>query len=197
MVSVADMESMITELKVNTMRLDMNWTRDFFTNPVTETYDPLNHVTTIGYDNGGQPTSVQGPIATEPSTTFAYDPLNRRIQATYPDATTRFIYDSVGRLVKAADTAPGAETIDFAYDVLDRLLQETTGQGTVSYQYDVLGRRTQMTSKGGDRRPKPPGSDRPKPIQQGEGSSGANISGTNDILPNSGASAGNLGCKKC
>ena len=81
-------------------------------------------------------------------TTFQYDALNRRISATYADATTTFVYDTVGRLVKASDTASGAGTIEFAYDVLDRLSQETTGQGVMAYQYDVLGRRTQMVANG-------------------------------------------------
>lgn len=74
--------------------------------------------------------------------------MNRRISATYADATTTFTYDTVGRLVKASDTAPGTGAIDFAYDVLDRLTQEITGQGSVSYQYDVLGRRTNMIANG-------------------------------------------------
>lgn len=59
--------------------------------------------------------------------------LNRRTQVTYPDATTTFTYDTVGGLVKASDTAPGAGAIDFSYDMLDRLIQETTLQGTVAY----------------------------------------------------------------
>ena len=79
---------------------------------------------------------------------FQYDALNRRTSATYADATTTFIYDTVGRLVKASDTAPNAGTIEFGYDILNRLIQETTGQGTVAYQYDVLGRRTQMVANG-------------------------------------------------
>jgi YD repeat-containing protein len=81
-------------------------------------------------------------------TTFQYDALNRRTQATYPDATTMFTYDTVGRLVKVSDTAPGAGAIDFAYDILDRLIQEVTPQGTVAYQYDILGQRTQMVANG-------------------------------------------------
>lgn len=81
-------------------------------------------------------------------TTFQYDALNRRTQATYADATTTFTYDTVGRLVKTSDTAPGAGAINFTYDILDRLIQETTPRGTVGYQYDVLGRRTQMVANG-------------------------------------------------
>ena len=65
--------------------------------------------------------------------TFAYDALNRRTTATYPDATVTVTYDSVGRLTKASDTAIGAGTIDFAYDTLDRLIQETTGKGAFPF----------------------------------------------------------------
>lgn len=108
--------------------------------------DALNRTESYQYDLAGnltQFTDRKNQVAT-----FQYDALNRRTQATYADATSTFAYDTVGRVVKASDTAPGAGTIDFAYDVLDRLIQETTPQGTVAYQYDVLGRRTQMTANG-------------------------------------------------
>ena len=108
--------------------------------------DALNRTESYQYDLVGNLT--QFTDRKNQVTTFQYDALNRRTQATYADATTTFTYDTVGRLVKASDTAPGAGSIDFAYDILDRLTQETTGQGTVAYQYDVLGRRTQMTANG-------------------------------------------------
>lgn len=108
--------------------------------------DALNRTESYQYDLAGnltQFTDRKGQV-----TTFQYDALNRRISATYADATTTFTYDTLGRLVKANDTAPGAGTIEFAYDILNRLVQETTPQGTVAYQYDVLGRRTQMVANG-------------------------------------------------
>jgi len=108
--------------------------------------DALNRTESYQYDLAGNLTTFtdrKGQV-----TTFQYDALNRRTQATYPDATTTFTYDTVGRLVKTSDTAPGAGAIDFTYDILDRLIQETTPRGTVGYQYDVLGRRTQMTANG-------------------------------------------------
>ncbi|ULA64753.1 MAG: hypothetical protein LZF86_190046 [Nitrospira sp.] len=108
--------------------------------------DALNRTESYQYDLAGNLT--QFTDRKNQVTAFQYDALNRRTQATYADATTTFTYDTVGRLVKASDTAPGAGTIDFAYDILDRLVQETTPQGTVAYQYDVLGRRTQMTANG-------------------------------------------------
>ena len=108
--------------------------------------DALNRTESYQYDLAGNLT--QFTDRKNQVTTFQYDALNRRTQATYPDATTTFTYDTVGRLIKASDTAPGAGTIAFAYDILDRLIQETTPHGTVAYQYDVLGRRTQMAANG-------------------------------------------------
>lgn len=108
--------------------------------------DALNRTENYQYDLAGNLTTFtdrKNQVAT-----FQYDALNRRTTATYADAITMFTYDTVGRLVKASDSAPGAGAIDFAYDILDRLTQETTGQGTVNYQYDVLGRRTQMMANG-------------------------------------------------
>ncbi|MEQ1794758.1 MAG: PKD domain-containing protein [Nitrospira sp.] len=108
--------------------------------------DALNRIESYQYDPAGNLTTFTDRKGQQ--TTFQYDALNRRISATYADATTTFTYDSVGRLIKASDTAPSAGTIDFAYDILNRLTQETTPLGTVSYQYDVLGRRTQMVANG-------------------------------------------------
>ncbi len=108
--------------------------------------DALNRTETYAYDPAGNLASFTDRKGQQ--TTFQYDALNRRIHATYPDATTRFTYDAVGRLIYAADTSPGAGAIDFRYDSVDRLVQEITGQGAVSYQYDVLGRRTSLMVNG-------------------------------------------------
>ena len=108
--------------------------------------DALNRQESYQYDLAGN--LAQFTDRKNQVTTFQYDALNRRTQAAYPDATATFTYDTVGRLVKASDTASGAGTIDFAYDILNRLIQETTPQGTVAYQYDVLSRRTQMAANG-------------------------------------------------
>ena len=108
--------------------------------------DALNRTESYQYDLAGNLT--QFTDRKNQVTAFQYDALNRRISATYADATTTFTYDTVGRLVKANDTAPGGGTIDLAFDILDRLIQEVTPQGTVAYQYDVLGRRTQMVVNG-------------------------------------------------
>lgn len=107
---------------------------------------PTHPAETYDYDLAGNLTHFVDRKAQQ--TTFQYDALNRRAQATYPDATATFTYDAVGRLIKAADTAPGAGTIDFAHDNLNRVVQEVTSLGIVSYQYDVLDRRTQMVANG-------------------------------------------------
>ena len=108
--------------------------------------DALSRTETYAYDPAGN--LSQFTDRKNQQTTFQYDALNRRTQATYPDATTTFTYDAVGRLVNARDTALGVGTIAFTYDVVDRLVREITGQGVVSYQYDGLGRRTQLTANG-------------------------------------------------
>jgi RHS repeat-associated protein len=83
------------------------------------------------------------------TTTFTYDPLNRRTQASYVDsAVATFTYDAAGRLTQADDTADPHRPIARTYDPLDRLLTETTSLGTVSYAYDTAGRRTSMTVGG-------------------------------------------------
>ncbi len=131
----------VTDAKSQTTR----YTYDNMDRLATRT-DALNRTETYQYDLAGNLT--QFTDRKNQVTTFQYDALNRRIQAQYADATTNFTYDTVGRLLRATDTAPGAGTIDFAYDILDRLIQETTPLGTVAYQYDVLGRRTEMTANG-------------------------------------------------
>jgi YD repeat-containing protein len=108
--------------------------------------DALNRTESYQYDLAGNLTTFTD--RKNQVTTFQYDALNRRISATYADATTTFTYDAVGRLTKASDSATDAGAIDFAYDILDRLIQETTQLGAITYQYDVLGRRTQMVANG-------------------------------------------------
>lgn len=134
LLSVADAKNQTTTYTYNNMdRLSTR--KDALNRPESYTYDLAGNLSQFTDRKNQQ-------------TTFVYDALNRRTTATYPDATTTFTYDSVGRLAKTSDTATGAGTIDFAYDVLDRLIQETTGQGSVAYQYDVLGRRTNMVANG-------------------------------------------------
>ena len=123
--------------------------------------DPLNHVTTIGYNNVGQPTSVQGPIATEPPTTFAYDvhgnlltttdPLGNQTQRTYDVVSrllsltdprgliTQFRYDGLNRVTDIADARQGLTR--FTYDLNGNLLTVTDAKNqTTAYTYDSMDR---------------------------------------------------------
>ena len=108
--------------------------------------DALNRQESYQYDLAGN--LSQFTDRKNQQTTFVYDALNRRTTATYPESTTNFTYDSVGRLTKASDATPGAGSLDFVYDNLNRLIRETTQLGTISYEYDVLGRRTNMVANG-------------------------------------------------
>jgi RHS repeat-associated protein len=101
--------------------------------------DPLNHVTTITYNAFGQPTSVQGPIATEPPTTFAYDTNGNLITTTDPlgNATQR-AYDQVSRLVNLTD--PRQLQTQFRYDGLNRVTEIADArQGITRFDYDPNG----------------------------------------------------------
>jgi RHS repeat-associated protein len=101
--------------------------------------DPLNHITTINYNAFGQPTSVRGPIATEPPTTFAYDANGNLITTTDPlgNATQR-AYDTVSRLVNLTD--PRQFQTQFRYDGLNRVTEIADArQGITRFDYDPNG----------------------------------------------------------
>jgi len=67
--------------------------------------DALNRIETYDYDPAGN--LSQFTDRKNQQSTFQYDALNRRTQATYADATVSFTYDSVGRLTRAADSVSG------------------------------------------------------------------------------------------
>jgi RHS repeat-associated protein len=101
--------------------------------------DPRNQVTTIAYNTFGQPLSVQGPIATEPPTTFAYDTNGNLITTTDPlgNATQR-VYDAVSRLTSLTDPR-GLSTL-FRYDGLNRVTEIADArQGITRFTYDPNG----------------------------------------------------------
>ncbi len=101
--------------------------------------DPLTHVTTIAYNAFGQPTSVQGPIATEPPTTFAYDTNGNLISTKDPlNNETIRAYDAVSRLTSLTD-ARGLQT-QFRYDGLNRVTEIADArQGLTRFAYDPNG----------------------------------------------------------
>ena len=101
--------------------------------------DPRNQVTTIAYNTFGQPTTVQGPIATEPPTTFAYDTNGNLITTTDPlgNATQR-AYDTVSRLTALTD--PRGLQTQFRYDGLNRVTEIADArQGITRFSYDPNG----------------------------------------------------------
>jgi RHS repeat-associated protein len=103
------------------------------------TKDPLNHVTTITYNAFGQPTSVQGPIASEPPTTFTYDSTGNLQTTTDPlgNATQR-AYDAVSRLTSLTD--PRQLQTLFRYDNLNRVTEIADArQGITRFGYDFNG----------------------------------------------------------
>lgn len=86
------------------------------------TKDPLNHVTTIAYNSFGQPTAVQGPILSEPPTTFAYDADGNLMTTTDPLGNiTQRAYDAVSRLTSLTD--PRGLITQFRYDGLNRVTE--------------------------------------------------------------------------
>jgi RHS repeat-associated protein len=107
--------------------------------------DQLGRPETFSYDGNGNLVSTTDRKTQ--TTTFTYDPLNRRTRSFFSDGTfTEFTYDGAGRLLTATDSVTG--TITEEYDLLDRLLRENTPQGAIQYAYDALGRRTTMTVNG-------------------------------------------------
>jgi len=107
--------------------------------------DPLNHVTSITYNGFGQPFSVQGPIATEPPTTFAYDAVGNLITTTDPlgNATQR-TYDVVSRLLSLSD--PRGLVTQFRYDDLNHVTDIADArQGLTRFTYDPNGNLLTVT----------------------------------------------------
>ena len=107
--------------------------------------DPRNQVTTIAYNTVGQPLSVQGPIATEPPTTFAYDTNGNLVTTTDPlgNATQR-VYDAVSRLTSLTDPR-GLSTL-IRYDGLNRVTEIADArQGITRFTYDPNGNLLSVT----------------------------------------------------
>ena len=107
--------------------------------------DPRNQVTTIAYNTFGQPISVQGPIATEPPTTFAYDANGNLVTTTDPlgNATQR-AYDAASRLTSLTD--PRGLSTQFRYDGLNRVTEIADArQGITRFAYDPNGNLLSVT----------------------------------------------------
>lgn len=109
------------------------------------TKDPLNHVTTITYNTFGQPTSVQGPILSEPPTTFEYDTQGNLIRTTDPlGSITQRAYDAVSRLISLSD--PRGLITQFRYDGLNRVTEIADPRhGLTRFTYDGNGSLLTLT----------------------------------------------------
>jgi RHS repeat-associated protein len=101
--------------------------------------DPLSHTTMMAYSAFGQPISVQGPIATESPTTFAYDTNGNLITTTDPlGNSTQRLYDAVSRLTALTD--PRGLQTQFRYDGLNRVTEIADArQGIARFTYDPNG----------------------------------------------------------
>ncbi|MBI3041815.1 MAG: RHS repeat protein [Betaproteobacteria bacterium] len=168
------------------------YTLDFAGNRVQEqVFDPLNQLartrsriysnlnylaqeigaagqaTTYGYDNQGNVTSIDGPLAGAVDVTAnAYDALNRLIRVTDPDSgQVNYGYNGIDQLTSVRDPRNLATTYSYdglnnlnqqispdtgttinTYDAAGNLLTQRDAKGqTTTYQYDTLNRVTSIT----------------------------------------------------
>ena len=125
---------------------------------VTNTYDDVNRlassslnygsfskITSYGYDNAGNVTSMTNPD--NQTTTYTYDDVGRLSTLVDPGAGTfQFLYDNNGNRTRI--TYPGGGRLDYQYDNVDRLLSiQATGLSVdnISYTYDYERNRSSMT----------------------------------------------------
>ncbi|GLZ29287.1 hypothetical protein Lesp02_14770 [Lentzea sp. NBRC 105346] len=80
------------------------------------------------------------------TTHLAYDPVNRIIRATTPDADVAFTYDAAGRVL--AQTVNG-RTLESRYDLLSRRVSRRTPSGALSaWEHDAAGRPAALHTAG-------------------------------------------------
>ncbi len=125
---------------------------------VTSITDPLTHVTNIFYNGSGQPTEIRDALTHSTffdydattgyltsvrdhlnnATTYAYDPLGRRVAVTDPRGqTSRFAYDLLNRVTAIAD--PLGRVVQFAYDPNSNLTSVTDPRGgQLTYAYNNM-----------------------------------------------------------
>jgi YD repeat-containing protein len=140
-------------------------------NRLTQEIGAMGQTTAFGYDNQGNVTSIDGPLAgTVDRTINTYDALSRLTRVTDPHSgqvnygyngldqltsvkdprnlETTYGYDGLSNLNQqvSPDTGPTSNT----YDLAGNLLTQTDAKGQVtSYAYDVLNRVTSITYHGG------------------------------------------------
>jgi YD repeat-containing protein len=99
--------------------------------------NPLTQITTYGYDNQGNLTTVTDPLSHV--TTNAYDALSRLIQVTAPGSTvTQYGLNARDQLVSVTD--PRSNVTSYTVNALDDLTQQVSPDtGTTSNTYDAAG----------------------------------------------------------
>ena len=121
----------------------------------TSVQDPVNgsaHPTQIGYNKAGQPTGQVSPGGTQSSA--AYDALGRTYstsvyeEATGTTNTTGYSYDTAGLLGQV--TSPTNVKNSYTYDDLGEKTSDTDGAGnTTDYAYDGFGDVSKVTYANG------------------------------------------------
>jgi YD repeat-containing protein len=132
-----------------------------------------SQTTTYGYDNHGNLTSIDGPLAGTADTTFnAYDALNRLKQVTDPNSgVTQYGYDGIDQLRSVTDPrnlvttynidglanlnsqqSPDTGTTVNFYDTAGNLHTQTDAKSQITtYVYDVLNRVASITFHDGSK----------------------------------------------
>jgi YD repeat-containing protein len=126
--------------------------------------DPTGQSTHFAFDGYGRLLVVSGPAG--PLATFSYTSAGRIASITRPGGATSYVYDEIGRLITAVDSALGGITITHApagvsavsdaggatfvsYDGRGDLVQVSGGGQIVGYAYDSLGQLTSVSQSGG------------------------------------------------
>ena len=121
----------------NALNQNTRFTYDPVNGNLLSTVDPLNHATTIAYNQFGQPVSVTDAL--NHTTTFEYDDVGNLIATIDPfgNRTFRF-YDVVSRLIALVD--PQGKEAQFTYDALNRVTQiQDAINGITAFTYDPKG----------------------------------------------------------
>lgn len=136
----------ITDLAETAGAVTTTYTYDLTFNKVATVTDPLNHVTTLGYDSNGNATSVTDALNHQ--FTFGYNTKGQLTSVT--DAlnnTTQFVYQG-GDLVQITD--PLNRTVTRGFDEVGRLVRVTNPLGhTTRIQYNAVNRPIRITDRSG------------------------------------------------
>jgi RHS repeat-associated protein len=110
---------------------------------VTTVTDPLGHVTRPSFDTRGRPIKIID--AANGVTAIAYDARNRPVGITDPKGnSTRYTYDGFGDLIQTV--SPDTGTTVYRYDLGGNLVQSVDAAGVlVNHTYDALNRRVSTT----------------------------------------------------